>query len=213
MKRVFTVLACVAFANLATLAGVTLYAFAHHGVTAERLRKAVAILRGEPESHAEPTTRPAEPVIVAVEKPKPADGAETNDVVRTELERRRREIEDGWRLLETQQLALVRDRETFEAETRRRQAAVQEAAEKAGDSGYKKELEVLGGLKAKQAKDLLKQKKDADVAAILLKLEDRKVRQIVGECKTNEERLWIGRILDQLHQRDATQAEVLSARQ
>ena len=133
--------------------------------------------------------------------------------MRTELDRRRREIEDGWKLLETQQLALFRDRESLDAETKRREAAAREAAEKAGDSGYKKEIDVLGGLKAKQAKDLLKQKKDADVAAILLKLEDRRVRQIVGECKTNEERLWIGRILEKLHQRDATQAEVLSARQ
>ena len=44
-------------------------------------------------------------------------------------------------------------------------------------------------------------------------METRTGRKIIESCKTDEERLWIGRILEQLRQRNDRQAEALTAGQ
>jgi hypothetical protein len=210
VKRIFTALAIVAIVNVVALGGLAAYARVQHWLTKDRVRRAVAVLKGDEKKPVEPTLTPAatKPEGIA----KNAGPSELDEgVVRTEFERREREIQDGWQLLETRQLALVKQREELD-EDRGRLAKEQELkALKAGNNGAQKELDILGGIKPKQAKELLQQKRDADVVAILKTLEDRKVRKIVGECKTAEERLWIGRILEQLHDGRATQAEVLNA--
>lgn len=165
------------------------------------------------ESDDETTTRPAgdesQRVITSSERIK--RNKDADEIARTELERRKREIQNGWDLLERQQLALLKSQESFEETKKRQREEQQRRAEEAGDEGLKKELDILSGLKAKDAKELLKLKADADVVRIMLQMEPRKARKIVGECKKNEERLWIGRILEKLHERDAAQAEVLAA--
>ena len=213
MKRIFTALAAAAIVNMMALGGVLAYAKVQHWLTRDRMKKAVAALTGEEEKHdgSMPTSMPAKEAPVAANAGAARSGTVPDEVAATELDRRAREIQDGWKLLETQQLALVRDREEFE-ETKARLAA--EAAARStggGDAGMAKEIEIIGGVKPKQAKDLLRQKKEPDVAAILKSLDERKVRKIVGECKTEEDRQWIGRILEQLHDHRAAQAEVLNA--
>lgn len=218
MKRIFTALAVVAIVNMAALSGLAAYARVQQWITRDRVRRAVAVLKGDDK-------KPAETATSAPADAKPADGlvkkttsAELEEgVVRTEFDRRSREIQDGWQLLETRQLALVRDREALDEDRTRLTKEREQKAASPGDNGLQKEMEILGGIKPKQAKELLRQKRDADVVAVLKLLEDRKVRKIVGECKTAEERLWIGRILEQLHDgsatadKRATQAEVLNA--
>lgn len=208
MKKVFTALALVAMLNMAALAGLGAYAKMRNWLTKDRVRRAVAVLKGE-EKEPGPTTMPASEKPPAPQTP--GGALQQEMVVRTEFDRRIREIQDGWKLLETQQLSLVRDRESLEQDKARIAEQQRQKAISVGDNGLQKELEVLGGIKAKQAKDLLRQKQDADVAAILKSMDDRKVRKIVGECKTAEERQWIGRILEQLRDGRATQAEVLDA--
>ena len=187
----------------------------------ERVHEALALLKGEEAVGHGATTLPAAdgshpPVAgAATGRPatadlRPALSEDAERIAAMELQRREREIQDGWRMLEIRQLALVREKETLEQDRKRRQEQ-RRRSEKAGDGGATKELEVLAGLKAKQAKELLRQKQDTDVTRILMAMEDRRVRKIVGECKTNEERLWIGRVLAKFHERDATQAEVLDA--
>lgn len=211
MKRFLTALALLSMINMTALAVVAGFAWSKDYLKKDRLRNAYAVLTGE--SDDETTTRPAgdesQRVITSSERIK--RNKDADEIARTELERRKREIQNGWDLLERQQLALLKSQESFEETKKRQREEQQRRAEEAGDEGLKKELDILSGLKAKDAKELLKLKADADVVRIMLQMEPRKARKIVGECKKNEERLWIGRILEKLHERDAAQAEVLAA--
>lgn len=197
--------------NMTAAAVVVGLAWSKGWLEKDRLRNAYAVLTGEGDDDA--TTKPADDkdgrVATSSEQIKKNKDAE--EIARTELERRKREIQNGWDLLERQQLALLRSQESFEEQKKRHAEALERKAEEAGDEGLKKELDILSGLKAKDAKELLKLKDDADVVRIMLEMEPRKARKIVSECKKSEERLWIGRILEKLHDRDAAQAEVLAA--
>jgi hypothetical protein len=212
MKRLMTVVAIMAILNLAALAGLLGYAASHGWLARERVQQALAALKGEEET----PVASAEEAAVKAETPQSSgDRIRRNQEVEEryliELARREREIQDAWKLLETQGLALVREKEAFEEQKKRAAAEAVARAKENGDGGLQKELEIISGVKAKEAKELLRQKDDADVVRILMAMEARKARQIVAACKASEERLWIGRILGKLHDSNATQAEALGA--
>lgn len=214
MKRLATVVSLVAIVNLAALAGLGAYAWSHGWLTSDRVHRAVAALKGEEEtadsgassSEAASETHPA---ASSTERIRLNQQAGERQVI--ELSRREREIQNAWKLLETQTLALVREKESVEEAKKRFVEEMKAKAQQANDSGSQKELEIISGVKPKEAKELLKQKNDADVVRILMDMETRKARQIVAQCKAGEDRLWIGRILEKLHERNATQAEALGA--
>lgn len=208
MKRLFTICGALAIVNLGAIGGLAAWAGGHGWLTRERLLAAAAALRGQEIPGHEATTQAVE------ETPRsPGEqierGAEAGEKQRIELARREREIQDHWRLLEAQQLAFVREKESFEEDRKRWTAEEQKRLEEAGDSGLKKELEILSGLKPTEARDQLRLKTEPDVVRLLMTMDTRKARKIVSACKTEEERLWIGRILGKLHERNATQAEAL----
>jgi hypothetical protein len=210
VKRWFTILSLLAITHVVALAGGVAYAWSQDWLNKDRVRQAVAVLRGEQDDGPDDTEQ--EPDVV--EPPKSAGerirrNVETDERARIELARREREIQDRWHQLEARQLAFLREREAFDQQQRRHATQQKEKAEQAGDSGLKKELEIVAGLKAKNAKALLRLKDDADVVRILMALEVRQARKIVGACKTDEERSWIERILGKLHEQNADQAEVL----
>lgn len=208
MKRLWTVISIMAVLNLTGLAGLTAHAWNQGWLQPDRIRSAIADLKGAQEEippamaasdkDHEPTARSADRI---------RRNEESAEKQRIELARREREIKDGWKLLEAQQLVLLRSRETLEARVTQYEAGKVKAAKEKGDSGVQKELDIISGITAKAAKELLKLKPDAEVARILLAIDNRKVNKIVKQCKTNEERLWIGRVLEQLHDRDAARAE------
>jgi hypothetical protein len=212
LRRIFMALALASMVNLAALAGLVGYAGSRQWLSRDRLIAAFDALRGESADPAAPTTAPA---VAGVEPGAPAEGrrrdGDEDEIARVELDRRSREVQDGWKLLESQQLALVREKEAIEADLRRRKQQEQELARRAGRDGLQKELDIIAGLKPKQAKELLRGKTDAEVVRLMRAMEERKARKIVGECKNSEERQWIGRILGQLRENDASQAEVLAA--
>jgi hypothetical protein len=212
IRRSFFVLSIVSMMNLAALIGYGTFAWNRGWLEKKRVHEALAVLRDgmKESSAAAATSRPAEsPSMEGGSGEQIRRNAEGDEVLRTELQRREQEIQNAWRLLETQQLALVRQKEDFDAEKKRVAAQLAARAAHGKDDGFEKELEILGGVKAKDSKELLRQKPEPDVVRILAALDVRKARKIVSECKTQEERLWIGRILDKLHERDAAQAEVL----
>ncbi|MCD4761245.1 hypothetical protein K8R42_05095 [bacterium] len=211
MKRLFTIVALLAITHLAALAALGGYAWQQGWLEPDRVDRAMAVLRGE-----DVAGEVEEPVVVEEVRSTSAidrirQNQEVEDIYRTEFDRRNREIQDGWKLLEAQQLTLLREKEDLEAQRRRWIDVQDERARRAGDDGFQKELDILSGLKAKAAKELLKLKDEADVVRIVMAMEGRKVQKIVDQCKTSEERLWIERILEQLHNRDAAQAEDLGA--
>lgn len=199
--------------NMAAIGGLAAVAWTKDWLAKDRVVRAFAVLRGEEQAEPVPTTMPAveadQPPIASSEQIRLQ--READEIARTELERRRREIQNGWELLERQQLAFVKAKEAFEDGRKRYEEEARRRAEQDEDGGFRKELDIIAGLKAKDAKELLRLKQDADVVRILMEMEPRKARKIVGECKKSDERLWIGRILEKLHDRNAVQAEVLAA--
>ena len=212
MKRWFIVISAVAIVNLGALIGLGVWARSHGWLTRERFEGAMAALRGEETAGPEPTTQAVEEVKLPKSSRELIErNAETVERQRIELARREREIQDNWRLLEAQQLAFLRERETFEEDQKRWAAEQERRLAEAGDSGLKKELEIVSGLKPNEARDQLRLKTEADAVRMFLTMDARKVRKIVGVCKTEEERLWIGRILGKLREQNTTQAEALGA--
>lgn len=216
LKRIMISLAILSMINLAAVFVGAAFAWNQGWFQRDRLRGALTALGGDRVTADETTSRP-----VAVEHETEAAGAaaaerirrssDADQIARTELDRRSREIQDGWAMLERQQIALVQARESFESRKKEYEEALARRAAASGDDGLKRELDILSGVKAKDAKELLKLKQDADVVRILMAMEERKARKIVSECKTDEERSWIGRILEKLHERNAFQAEALVA--
>ncbi|MBN2563516.1 MAG: hypothetical protein JXQ75_21565 [Phycisphaerae bacterium] len=212
VKRLFMVILVVSVVNVAALVGLGVYAWSRGWLTRERILAAIGALRGE-------EGEPKDAAVVATgeaETPSPAreriqHNVEQEGEIRLQFDRREREIRDSLRMLEARGLALLREKEAFEERKRRLADAEEKRAEEAGNSGLQKELEILSGAKAKEAKELLRQKDDAEVVWMLRSMESRKVNKIVSACKTEEERLWIGRILGKLSEHSATQAEALEA--
>jgi len=137
--------------------------------------------------------------------------AEADERYRIELERRDREIRDAYALLETKWLDVVRQQEALEAAKQRFAAEQERLARESGSSGRQAEIDTLANVDAKTALALLKQKEDVDVVRILMELDERKRAKIVKECKSEEERRWIGRILEQFHEESVAKAEDLDA--
>lgn len=212
LKRAFFAAAIVTMLNAAALTGVATWAATRGYLSRDRVHAALAALQGESPAA---TTQPSAATQTGSDIPVPATAEQlrqretAEEIARTELERRSQEIANAWKLLEMQQLAVVREKESLEADRKRFAEEVRQQAAAGTDDGLAKELEILGGLKAKDAKELLRLKPDADVVRTLMALDARVGRKIVGECKQPEERLWIGRILDKLHEQNAARAEVL----
>lgn len=212
MKRIFTFVALMATVHMAALAGGVVYAWSQDWLTRDRILRAYAVLRGEEE--APPAASGQQDA--ADELPKSASAQIERNVAldareRIELDRREQEIRHSFGLLETEQLALIREKEALLADKQRFAAERDAQARQAGDTGIQRELEILSGIKPKAAKELLKLKTDADVVRIFMSMKIRQARKIVAACKTSEERSWIERVLGTLHEQDATQAEALAA--
>ncbi len=214
MKRIYQIITAVAWAQFLALIGFMATLAVSGAFTRDRLASAVAALRGEfpdtPSSASQPTSRSTQfsptPERIAREE-------EATRVRRTEMDRRERELEDQWTMLRESQLELLRSQEAFGQKRSTWRDALERQAAERDLLGAKKELEYVSTVKASLAKDILRQKKDADVVQLLLQMETRTGRKIIESCKTTEERLWIGRILEQLRQRNESQAEDLTAGQ
>jgi len=211
-RQFFLVASITAMANLAALAAVVGVAWSRGYLERERVLAAAAAFRGEL-SLSQPativvTTAPAE-VVPSAEQIARNDAADA--IRRAELERRERETEHAWQQLEMRQLAILKQKEEFDAARRRNAKEIEARESAAGDSGWDKQVDLIGQAKPKTAKELLLKMSDPEVAKVFMQLESRKVGKIIEQCKTPEERTWIGRILDQLHNSDAARAEATGA--
>lgn len=196
--------------------GLGAYAFNKGWLEPERVRAAADALTGDVSIA---TTQPAETQATASSNAGGAQrvdriiqrNAEAEERYRIELERRDRELRDAFALLESKWLEVVRQQEDLLAQQQRFEAEQERLAREAGNSGLQTEIDTLASVDAKTALPLLKQKDDADVVRILMAMDERKRTKIVKQCKSEEERRWIGRILEQFHENSVAQAEALGA--
>jgi flagellar motility protein MotE (MotC chaperone) len=212
MKKIFNILAILAIAQFLALAGFVGTLASRGALTADRLKAAMSAMRGEvpdmPQASSQPSSQPAH---FSPPAERIAQAGERVRIERMELDRRDREIADQWNMLRSSQMELLRDRERFEDDKRQWEEALVKRMEEQDRSGRLREQEIIEGLKPDQAKVLLRSKKDADVVELFMRMEPRTTRKIIGACKSEEELLWIGSILEQLRQRDIGQAEALAA--
>lgn len=216
MREFVSVLAMLAVIHGLGFVGLGAYAYNKGWLEPERVRAAAAALTGEVKTA---TTQPAEAVTVASSNAGGAQrvdriiqrNAEAEERYRIELERRDRELRDAFALLESKWLEVVRQQEDLLAQQQRFEAEQERLAREAGNSGLQTEIDTLASVDAKTALPLLKQKDDADVVRILMAMDERKRTKIVKQCKSEEERRWIGRILEQFHENSVAQAEALGA--
>jgi len=214
VKRLLVAISLMSVLNMAALCGLFGYAWMQGWMTPDRVRRACAVLVGEEaegadvasEGEAEEVVGDARAASDLIRGNKEAD-----ERYRIELVRRKKEIENGWAQLQLQQLALVQRQEAFDGDKTRFAKQREQLAKKEGDSGFQAELDTLSAIDAKSAKELLKLKSDADVVRILMAMDGRKRSKIVKACKTNEERLWIGRMMEKFHDSAVAQAEDLGS--
>ncbi len=216
MKDVVSALAMLAVIHGLGFVGLGAYAFNKGWLEPERVRAAADALTGDVSIA---TTQPAETQATASSNAGGAQrvdriiqrNAEAEERYRIELERRDRELRDAFALLESKWLEVVRQQEDLLAQQQRFEAEQERLAREAGNSGLQTEIDTLASVDAKTALPLLKQKDDADVVRILMAMDERKRTKIVKQCKSEEERRWIGRILEQFHENSVAQAEALGA--
>lgn len=212
MRRIVTAVVVLLALHAVALAGLAGYAGWKGMLTHDCLRSAAVMLRGQADVSLPPSVRPTPaPADAGAASPKVPLSEERVFVWQEALARREREIADQWSLLRTAQLQVLRDREALEAERKALRSTTERNENPADKGGSKKEIEYLSSIRPRQGREFLRQKKDADAVEIMLAIEPRIGRKIIDACKTQEERLWMGRILEQLRQRSDRQAEVLAA--
>lgn len=202
LKRFYHLLALLAMINLFAVAGFVGYLFAGGRLNAERARQIAVVLRGE-----FPTSQPA----VAASRPEPGDETpqasgeeiarrqETKELIALQERRRARDLRDRDLLdkriqLETRQLLEKLERKENELKQQK------QVFEKEGEqAGFDRQLNLLSKTEPKLALQLLKnQIKEPDAVQLLMKMDENRVKGIINACKTEEDKAWIGRILNQI---------------
>ncbi len=209
MKRLYHILSLMALIGVFAIAGFAGFLFATGRLSAQRIDQIGMVLRGELPKPAAPATQPAAPAV----QPSRAEIAHLQaqkEYFELAGERLRTESEQRRALDQRIQLDITRQRE--ELETRRQESkparkrpSAQPAAQ-AEAAGIEKELELFASMEPKMGRDLLMKRKDPDAIQVLMRLEPFRVKKIVDACKTDDEKAWIGRILNQIHNMDSEAA-------
>lgn len=204
MKRVYHALALIAIINLFAVGGLVGYLFASGRLNEERVNQIGEVLRGEYPVKEEPTTQPA-----AVAE-KPLQSREEIAAVQAKREfyqlvgaRHEREMVDRKALNESIQLQVLRRLEDIEQKSEQFQQQKTAFEAESEQEGFTQALEMYSAMDPKLAKDLLRtREKDADVVRLLVQMDSNKRKKIINACKAQEERVWIGRILNQVQKLD-----------
>lgn len=205
MKRVYHILALMALINLFAVAGLIGFLVYSGKLTRERADQIAAILRGEELAGAS-SAAASQPAATTTA---PAGSRETiaRDQARKELyalmaERHLREMEDRRLLNQQIQLDVNRQLEKIEQDKKSFEEQRQELAEVNRQDGFERELALFNSIDPKNARDQLKMRKDADAVLLMMKMDEGRARKVVDACKTDDEKLWIGRILIQMQKQD-----------
>jgi hypothetical protein len=204
MKRLYHLLALLAFANLFAVAGLVTYLLSSGRLNAERADQIAKVLRGEwPEAQApasQPAPPPAPPEASRAEIARVQAQKEFHELI---ADRHKREMEDRLGLNQSIRLQVMRDLEQLE--TRRedfkkeKELFLQETAQ----LGFEKELELFSKMDPVLAKDLLASRKDADVVQLLSRMDTNRAKKIIDACKKSQaDKTWIGRIVEQIPKLD-----------
>jgi hypothetical protein len=198
LRRLYQLAALVALLNMTALTAAIGVLIGNGTLTAARLQRAVATVRGhdeapmteKPQTRTDPPSDQQPAAAPAVSVP-PVHSAEDLEILRREAERYATELEQRRALthgallnVTTQRQQLEREREAFRVE---RESAIKRTVEAARDSeGFRKQVEIFDGLNPKVAMEhLLGLKDPVEAAMILSALETRKANKIVEAAKSS----------------------------
>jgi hypothetical protein len=200
LKRFYHLLALLAMINLFAVVGLVLFLHLTGRLTGERVQQMVTVLRGE-----FPTTQTAASQPTAAETPPQASGTEIarrqdeKELQALVRNRHEREIRDRGMLDDKIQLETRQLLEKLEKKEKQLREEKKQLASESEQVGFERQLNVLSKVEPKLALQLLKgQMKEPDAVQLLMKMDENRVKAIVNACKTEEDKAWIGRILNQI---------------
>jgi hypothetical protein len=194
----------LALVNLFAALGFVGFLFASGRLDSERLEQIAMVLRGEFPAD-KPVGVPAAPAAPqpALQEPSQAEIARAQarqEHIELIAQRHQREIQDRREFNQAIQLDVLRQLEQIERlraqfDKDRRGTALQSEQE-----GFARTLEMYEGMDPVRAKDLLRNhSKEADTVRILMAMDPVRARKIINVCRSDEELLWVGRILNQMN--------------
>jgi hypothetical protein len=209
--RLFNVIAVLGVATLLAGGGFTGFLFGTGRLTAERLQRIAAVVRGEASPRASPTTAPAsQPAGEERTEPastKPAESPEARhqhvELERLRLERATQDLVARQRLLDQALQRIVVEQERLNGERTAKAAGDRrkQASGAAPDEGFRKELDYVSGLKPAQAKEYIVriwQRQKADAARLMAAIDDSRGRRILEQFKSPEELQLMTDLLEQV---------------
>ena len=215
VKQLYHIIALLAVLNMVVLVGVLGYAWGTGALTGEKIEKLAAVLSADPEAEVEAEAEAEAEAAVAAALPtqlvaateQVQRDAEMEEILLRRMDREHRELQNLKSTVEAARFKVIRDREALETQATQFAQMRKAWEEQQNQGGFTRSLAYLSSIQPKLARDLLKQKKDADVARILSQMKERKGRAIIEQCKTPEDQVWIGKILQMIEQGLSSPAE------
>ena len=200
MKRLYHILAILALINLFTLAGFLGYLFAAGKLNAERVEQIAIVLRGEFPKPEEETAAAAAPAEVPEASQEEIARLQAKQERYTLIaERHKRELDDRRTLAQATQVESLRLIDEIDRKDEAFKQTRKTALDEERQAGLAKELELFATMAPAMAKDLLKTRKDADAARILSEMDVNRAKKIIDACgKSEEDKIWIGGIVEQI---------------
>jgi len=210
LKKTYHLAALLALLHLLVASGGLVFLLATGRLNRERAGQIAGVLRGDlPAAQAAQVEEeaPVAPPTKSVESIEHEQRQE--EMVRYMSDRRRAELEQQAATGRAALLQVTREREALsrqaeELETQRKQRMQQEESE-----GFRKDLELFGSMKPKDAVYYMLQKQPEDAARMLLMMDTRKAKKIVEAAKTPAERKTMSQVLQTMREIDPTETESL----
>jgi flagellar motility protein MotE (MotC chaperone) len=207
MKKIYHILALVAIIHLFAIAGLVGFLFAADKLNADRINQIAEVIRGE-----YPETQPAVASQPAAGKKEKIPEQSTKKIAYQQVRRRQAELlaernrqELQYRFDLNQQVLYEASQKLEEIKKLKEELRQQREvfAHQSEQQGFEKMVKVLKGMQAKNARDLLIERKDADVVRIFMSLNSNVVTDIVNQCKQPKEIEWARRILTRMERQQA----------
>ena len=200
MKRLYHMIALLALINLFAIGGLVGFLFATGKLNAERVHQIATVLHGQSPQPSAATTQPVQP------EPPPQRSREEIARIQAQKEyytliagRYQRELEDRRALNQAIQHDVLLKLEQIEAKQKTFRQDRQKVLDQTQQDGFQQVLDMYSSMTPKLARDLMRSgMKDPDVVRLLMAMDENARKNIINACKTDEERLWIGRILNQI---------------
>ena len=221
MKRLFNVIVLAMAANFLVAAGGVGWLYKSGHLDKPRLAEVKKVLFPPPATQpaadvavaAAPTTRPADAAadevgpnldaVLAKAVGRPADQQvevvrQAFDVQSAELDRRRRELVDLQRQLDTGRAEVARDRARIDADRKTFATSVADQGKLAGDKGFQDTLALYQVMPARQVKTIFMSLPEAAVEQYLQAMSPKTAAKITKEFKTPDEADRLQRVLERM---------------